>query len=64
MFGNGFRNIDLRRTGKLVEYNNLWNPQLRGTAAAAIGERLLWPSPQAAIDANKQLTDADQNPGY
>ena len=64
MFGNGFRNIDLRRTGKLVEYNNLWNPQLRGTAAAAIGERLLWPIPQAAIDANKQLTDADQNPGY
>lgn len=64
MFGNGCRNIDLRRTGKLVEYNDLWNPQLRGNAAAAIGEKLLWPIPQAAIDANKLLTDADQNPGY
>ncbi len=64
MFGNGYRSIDLRRTGKLVEYNNLWNPQLRGNAANAIGERLLWPIPQAAIDANKSLTEADQNPGY
>ncbi len=64
MFGNGYRNIDLRRTGKLIQYNNLWNPQLRGNAANAIGERTLWPIPQAAIDANKLLTDADQNPGY
>lgn len=64
MFGNGYRNIDLRRTGKLVQYNDLWNPQLSGTAVAAIGERTLWPIPQAAIDANKLLTDADQNPGY
>ncbi len=64
MFGNGYRNMDLRRTGKLIQYNDLWNPQLRGTAAAAIGERTLWPIPQAAIDANKLLTDADQNPGY
>lgn len=64
MFGNGHRNIDLRRTGKLTQYNDLWNPQLRGNAANAIGERTLWPIPQAAIDANKSLTEADQNPGY
>ncbi len=64
MFGNGYRSIDLRRTGKLIQYNDLWNPQLRGNAANAIGEKLLWPIPQAAIDANKLLTDADQNPGY
>ncbi len=64
MFGNGYRNMDLLRTGKLIEYNNLWNPQLRGKAADAIGQKLLWPIPQAAIDASKLLTDEDQNPGY
>lgn len=64
MFGNGYRRMDLRRMGKLVEYNNLYNPHLAGTAAAVIGDKLLWPIPQAAIDANEQLTIADQNPGY
>ncbi len=64
MYGNGYRRMDLRRTGKLVEYNNLYNPHLKGSAATAIGERLLWPIPQAAIDANDQLTMEDQNPGY
>lgn len=64
MFGNGYRRMDLRRTQKLVEYNNKWNPQLKGTAATAIGEKLLWPIPQAAIDSNGQLSAADQNPGY
>lgn len=56
--------MDLRRMGKLIEYNNLYNPHLKGSAATAIGEKLLWPIPQAAIDANEQLTMEDQNPGY
>lgn len=64
MFGNGYRRMDLRRTGKLVEYNNLYNPQLKGVAAETIGQKLLWPIPQAAIDANASMTEADQNPGY
>lgn len=64
MFGNGYRRMDLRRTGKLVEYNNLYNPQLKGEAVAKIGQKLLWPIPQAAIDANGLMTSADQNPGY
>lgn len=64
MFGNGYRRMDLRRTGKLVEYNNKYNPHMIGTAAATIGEKLLWPIPQAAIDANGQLSMEDQNPGY
>lgn len=64
MFGNGYRRMDLRRMGKLVEYNNLYNPHLKGSAATAIGDKLLWPIPQAAIDANDQLTMEDQNPGY
>lgn len=64
MFGNGYRRMDLRRMGKLVEYNNLYNPHLKGVAANTIGDKLLWPIPQAAIDRNDQLTAADQNPGY
>ncbi len=63
-FGNGCRRMDLRRTQKLVEYNDLYNPQLQGNAAAKIGEKLLWPIPQSAIDANAALSEADQNPGY
>lgn len=64
MFGNGCRRMDLRRVGKLVEYNNLYNTRLKGSAATAIGDKLLWPIPQAAIDANDQLSMEDQNPGY
>ena len=64
MFGNGTRRMDLRRTGKLVEYNNLYNSELKGKAAASIGQKLLWPIPQSAIDANELLTAEDQNPGY
>lgn len=64
MFGNGCRRMELRRTGKLVEYNNLYNPNLTGSAETAIGKKLLWPIPQAAIDANDLLTSNDQNPGY
>lgn len=64
LFGQGSRWIDLRRTQKLVEYNDLYNPQLRGRAQQSIGEKLLRPIPQAAIDANESMTAEDQNPGY
>lgn len=64
LLGQGSRWIDLRRTQKLVEYNNLYNPQIQGRAAQCIGEKLLRPIPQTAIDANESLTEADQNPGY
>lgn len=64
LFGQGSRWMDLRRTQKLVEYNNLYNPQLQGKAQTAIGQKLLRPIPQSAIDANDKLTPADQNPGY
>lgn len=64
LFGQGSRWMDLRRTQKLVEYNNLYNPQLKGKAQTAIGQKLLRPIPQSAIDANDKLTSADQNLGY
>lgn len=64
LFGQGSRWIDLRRTQKLVEYNNLYNPQIKGRAAQCIGQKTLRPLPQSAIDANEALSTADQNPGY
>ncbi|MBQ8673435.1 MAG: RagB/SusD family nutrient uptake outer membrane protein [Bacteroides sp.] len=64
MFGNGCRRMDLRRTQKLVEYNNLYNSEIKGQADTYIGQKLLWPIPQSAIDANDMLTAEDQNPGY
>lgn len=64
LFGQGSRWIDLRRTKKLVEYNNLYNPQIRGRAQQVIGGKLLRPIPQAAIDANELMSSEDQNPGY
>ena len=64
LFGQGSRWIDLRRTQKLVEHNNLYNPQIKGVAEAAIGQKLLRPIPQKAIDSNDALSAEDQNPGY
>lgn len=64
LFGQGSRWIDLRRTQKLVEYNNIYNPQIRGRAQQVIGQKLFRPIPQAAIDANELMNAEDQNPGY
>ena len=61
LFGQGSR---WRRTQKLVEYNDLYNPQIKGRAAQMIGKKLLRPIPQAAIDANELMSAEDQNPGY
>lgn len=64
MFGNGFRRMDLRRTQKLIEYNNLYNPHLKGSAAEVIGAKTLWPIPQAAIDANDMIDNSVNSWGY
>ncbi len=63
-FGNEARWMDLRRTKTLVERCNKYNHEIEGKAAQYIGQKLLRPIPQAAIDANDQLTIEDQNPGY
>lgn len=65
MFGNSPRWIDLRRTQQLVNHCNLYNNDLAGSAATAIGQKFLRPIPQAAFDANEALNkETDQNPGY
>ncbi len=63
LYGEEFRNMTLRRVGKLVErtkeFNN--NPKIPG---ANIQEHhILYPIPQAAIDLNINAT-IEQNPGY
>lgn len=63
-FGNESRWMDLRRTQTLVERCTKYNHEMGDKAAQYIGKKLLRPIPQAAIDANDQLTLADQNPGY
>lgn len=63
-FGNEARWMDLRRTQTLVTRCTKYNHEMGDKAAQYIGKKLLRPIPQAAIDANAQLTLADQNPGY
>lgn len=63
-FGNEARWMDLRRTQTLVTRCTKYNHEIGDKAAQYIGKKLLRPIPQAAIDANDQLTLADQNPGY
>ncbi len=63
-FGNEARWMDLRRTQTMVTRCTKYNHEMGDKAAQYIGKKLLRPIPQAAIDANDQLTLADQNPGY
>lgn len=63
-FGNEARWMDLRRTQTLVTRCTKYNHEMGDKAAQYIGKKLLRPIPQASIDANDQLTLADQNPGY
>ncbi len=60
-FGNSKRWFDLRRTQKLVEYNEKYNTYVKENAESWV--KTLRPIPQSAIDANPALGD-DQNPGY
>lgn len=63
-FGNEARWMDLRRTQTLVSRCTKNNHEMGDKAAQYIGKKLLRPIPQAAIDANDNLSLADQNPGY
>lgn len=62
LYAEGHRWMDLRRTKQLTRYTNIFNTEIAGNAMG----RVKWyrPIPQAEINANEALTDADQNPGY
>ncbi len=56
--GEYHRWADLRRTGKIAEYAERYNPDI---PSGAVGEKTLRPIPLAARELNPALT---QNPGY
>lgn len=56
--GEYHRWADLRRTGKITEYAERYNPDI---PSGAVGEKTLRPIPLAARELNPALT---QNPGY
>ncbi len=56
--GEYHRWADLRRTGKLAEYAEKYNPDI---AVGNVGQKTLRPIPQTARELNPALT---QNPGY
>lgn len=69
LYAEGHRWMDLRRTRQLVRYNNLFNYDLAGSALSRMSNAsgdIKWykPIPQAEINANNALTEADQNKGY
>lgn len=62
LYAEGHRWMDLRRTKQLLRYANIFNNEIAGSAAS----RVKWyrPIPQAEINANEAISDADQNEGY
>jgi starch-binding outer membrane protein, SusD/RagB family len=59
----GWRRMDLIRTGNLVEYVKERNPWAK--AAGAINEHhTRYPIPESEIQLNDLIEDDDQNPGY
>ena len=59
----GWRRIDLIRTGKFVDYIKARNPW--ANAAGTIqAYHMRYPIPDAEIKLNDLIDDKDQNPGY
>jgi starch-binding outer membrane protein, SusD/RagB family len=59
--GERYRWIDLKRTGKLIEYAKKWNPITRNNIQE---KHLLRPIPQDFIDRLSNKADFVNNPGY
>ena len=69
LYAEGHRWMDLRRTKQLVRYNNIFNTELAGNAVSRMSNAsgdIKWyrPIPQAEINSNNSITEADQNKGY
>lgn len=67
LYGEPGRWEDLRRTKQLIHYNVEYSYYIDNAAKMANGAgEYKWyrPIPQAEINANTALTNADQNPGY
>ncbi len=63
LYGEEFRNITLRRVGKLVERTKMYNNNPKIPGANIKDYNVLYPIPQDAIDLNIGAV-IEQNPGY
>jgi hypothetical protein len=61
LYAEGERWLDVKRFGVAEEVISS-KPSV--TFANVRNKYLLWPIPQNEIDANEQISPADQNPGY
>ena len=59
----GWRRMDLIRTGNLVKYAKERNPSVQ-KANAMQDFHVLYPIPDTEIKGNKDISEEDQNPGY
>lgn len=59
----GWRKMDLIRTGKFYELVKERNPWAKSSGTIA-PHHTRWPIPQSEIDQNEFINDEDQNPGY
>jgi hypothetical protein len=63
--GEGFRMYDILRLGIPLERPDIVGPNWSDVMTLpAYADKLIWPIPEAEIDSNSELTEADQNPGY
>jgi hypothetical protein len=63
--GEGFRMFDILRLGIALERPNIVGPNWANVMTLpAYDEKMIFPIPEAELDSNTELTDADQNPGY
>ncbi|MGM0666756.1 MAG: RagB/SusD family nutrient uptake outer membrane protein [Bacteroidota bacterium] len=63
--GEGFRMFDILRLGIPLERPNIIGPNWANVMTLpAYDEKMIFPIPEAELDSNTELTDADQNPGY
>ncbi len=63
--GEGFRMLDIMRLGIPLVRPNIAGPNWSAVMnLPAYADEFLFPIPEAEIDSNTELTEADQNPGY
>lgn len=63
--GEGFRMYDILRLGIPLERPNITGPNWSDVMSLpAYDDKMIFPIPEAEIDANTELTRSDQNPAY
>ncbi len=65
LVGEGFRMLDILRLGLPLERPDIQGPNWSNVMSLpAFDNKMIWPIPEAEIDANPLINEGDQNPGY